>query len=279
MAQSFIEYKNLLNTNQGNAVLTLQEHGFEVLSKEEIDGCSVHKFKKGESTFIYNICNDDEGIWINFVLIERDLETMLDILKMAKVDPMLSIENSTITSNSAILFIEEELKELYFVLDHQIGLYTLCGSNYARFEEMKEYIESNTNFEPQNNMISLFREIMGSKNENGETIQNALTALELNSNFDLLDIPAAFSFVEDFRNSKIQEQFKQIIENEFLNDEAYTNAVKESLRQLQSVGSSSMMFIENLDEILLKIAIENNQMKSFLMLNYIVPTPYKLDKR
>lgn len=269
LAQSFLDYKNLLNLNQENAVISLQEYGFEVLSQEEIDGCSVHKFNKGPSTFIYNICNDDEGVWINFVLLERDLKTMLDLLKMAKDDPLLSIENSTITSNSAMLFIEEELKELYFVLDHQIGLYTLSGSNYARFEEVKEYIESNINFDVQNNMISLFREIMGTENKSGETIQVALSKFDLNNAFDLLDIPSAFSFIEDFRLEKTQEQFKQIIDNEFLNDEAYTYKIQKLLSHLRIAGSSREMYIENLDEVLLKIAIENNQIKSFLMLNYI----------
>lgn len=268
-AQSFLEYKNLLNTNQYQTVLSLQKYGFKIITEEEIDGCSVYKFKKGESTFNYNICNDDEVVWIDFVLFERDFKTMVDILNMAKADPTLSIENSTITSNSVILFIEEELKELYFMLDHKIGLYTLSGSNYSQFEIMKDHIENNLNFDPEKDMVSLIRNIMEFKNKSGETIQSALSALNLNNDFDLLDIPSAFSFMGNFINSKTEIQFKQIIDNEFLNDEAYKKKVQNSLIQIQIAGTSSEMYIENMDEILLKIAIENNQMKSFLMLNYI----------
>tara|TARA_R110000868_G_scaffold411665_1_gene707279 strand:+ start:56 stop:1546 length:1491 start_codon:yes stop_codon:yes gene_type:complete len=268
-AQSFIEYKGLIDPNQDQTVLSLEGYGFEVVDVQEGEGCKVHKLKKGEVTFNYSRCEDEEGVWINFVLVEHDLKTIVDLLNMAEADASLISEHNTIASNSAILFIEEGLKEIYFMFDHSLGLYILSGSNTAQFEIMKENIESNLNFNPKQDIVSLMRRVMEFENEKGETIQSALNDFALNPDFDLLDIPSAFNFIEKFKNGEIESRFKQIIDSNFLNDESYIRNVKQTLVHMEIAFSKTEGYTENMEEVLLKVAIENNQMKSFLMFNYV----------
>ena len=268
-AQSFSDYKSLLNPQQNQSVLSLEEDGFEIVSIDEIDGCIVHTFKKQESTFIHNLCDDQDGIWINFVLIEKDLATIVNLLNEAYADTIFYVENATVASSSAIVFIEEELKELYFMLDHQLGLYTLSGANTAQLELMKEEIESDSNFDPQQDFVSLLRSIMEAENHNDETVQTFLDDFMLSVDLDLLDIPSARAFISDFEDSMTQDTFEQIIESKFLSDETYIMNVHESLLQMEMAMANGARYVENIEEILLKIAIENKQFESFLMLSFI----------
>lgn len=269
-AQSFEFFRNLIDLDQKTALSQLEDEGYELVKVHNKDGCSGYNLKRDSSSITYNVCPDIDGDLINVSIIERNLEVAAKRLFDANKDSTtLTSEISTVGENSSFIFIEEGSKEIYFIFNHFIELHMMEIANSYRYKYLKDLIENKFDFNGKKNGIALYRKILNATNKKGESIKDVLMNTGIRSDFNILDSEIAFKYLEEFRKSDKFESLRKEIDNSLLSDCSYVNKIQKCLNGMELWFGNKDNYYENLDEIMFKIALENNQFSSILMLDYI----------
>lgn len=268
LSQSFQEFVNILTETEDSVLAKMKEDRFTITSKSNEENCLTHILDKKEEKIIYNFCTTEEGEFVNFQLMSKDLEKHLKLYNQLLADSSFVKYTSSIGTSSAFVF-DSDYYEFFFVFNHYLNSHIFGGANHFRFEYLKELIENKTNFKSDQSRIKLVREMMNCSNKEGKTVEDVLENFEICDSMSVINYKEALNCLEIVRNSSMYSEMKDRVQKELLEDEDY---VREFFNlNLKSAFESEDLFIdpEELEEILLKISIENESIKSFLMMSFI----------
>jgi len=197
-----------------------------------------------------------------------NLETPYTLLNQAFNDSTMDSKISTVEANTSFVF-ENDYLEIFFVFDHLHNIHYLAISNSNRYEMTKELFESNSNFNSETNGTSLIRKMLNEKNSVGESIEDILKDSEIKVDFNLLDYKEATNYLIELRKSEKYSNLKKLVDKKLLSDDLYLEKTKKTFIKLSKWMSIENNLSELSEEALFKIFLENNQLKSIIMFDYI----------
>lgn len=273
VAQTLLDYKKLIDLDLLEGIRFLEKHEYKLIEESEIDGCQTYKFEKDKQLFIYNFCKEDYGDEVMFTIIGGELSNFTSLLNEANQDKKLSQVIEAISASTAFLFTDAEDKELFFVFDHRRELYQFSGSNINRYEFVKEMIEEKETNATSIDPVIFWRELFYHTNLQGETIEEALAEFKFASKLDIVQLDSAAAQIISMKDSGAYTKMKELVKNQFISERSYRDKVKSTLAKIENISDTN--FIENKEEVYMKIAIENDYVMTLIMLNFIFDEVYK----
>ena len=268
-AQSLDFFKSLMDQDMESNLILLGENGFTLEgTKDNSADCKGYSLSTDSISLMFNICKYSDFDQFNLSVIDLDLKSTVDRLNEAKKDAIVPATVSTIGASTSFLF-KEGGTEICFVFDHVVGIFITSISNTPHFDSMKESVERQSNFDPDQHGISHFRNILNATNQKGKSIESLIENSGIRTDFSVLEVDDLGQWLIEFKKTTKYEELKSKIDSDFLSDPDYCKHIMRSFFAMQLWLSNPEKHFNFEESKLIQIAIENEKYVFMVMVEYI----------